>query len=85
MKVIKLTESQYNRLIIESDVAPTLDDGDVNEYNSGEKVSATATVHDIDGNPKYGKPATTDRISKQLTPQNWFTNGRNHGNNSLNY
>lgn len=85
MKVVRLTESQFNRLIESDGAAPSYDNGDVKEFGDSSKISVTNTVHDTDGNPQYGKPFDTDKVAKQLTPQNWFADGRTKGNFSLNY
>lgn len=84
MKVIKLTESQFRRLF-ESDSAPSFDGGDVKEYGGGEN-STTATVHDSDGNPKYGHMPDTDDFADTQTYQGFLNgNGSHINNNALNY
>lgn len=75
-KTIIITEAQYNRLltILEGDV-PDYDDGDIKEY-LGSEVSTTTTIHNNDGDPKYGKMPNTDEVSNQLTPQQWMASHR---------
>ena len=75
-KTIIITESQYDRLLcLLEDNIPDYDDGDIKEY-LGSEVSTTTTVHDNDGNPKYGKMPTTDKVSNELTPQQWMASHR---------
>lgn len=75
MRII-VTEDQFKRLM-ESEGAPDFNDGDILEF-PGSTVSPTATVHDSDGDPKYGKPFRTgaDRVAKKLSNQNNYVNGR---------
>ena len=77
-KTIILTEDQWVRLttILEGDSgAPDYDDGDIKEY-PGSEVSTASVVHDTDGNPKYPKMPTTDKVADELTPQNWMASHR---------
>ena len=77
MKNIIITEAQFNRLFETS--APSFDNGDVVEF-PGSQISTTATVHDSDGEAKYGKMPTTDKVSKSMTPQNYWLNLSNNAN-----
>lgn len=70
MRTIKLTESQF-KLMMESAAAPDFSDGDVQECPKGQ-VGTTTTVHDDEGNPKYGKPHDTDQLDDFLAIQNWW-------------
>ena len=73
-KTVILTESQWDMLLnlLESDSgAPDYDDGDIKEF-PGSEVSTTAVVHDTDGDPKYGKAPTTDKVAGELTNQRWM-------------
>lgn len=74
MKTIRINESQFNRLleVNDSDV-PSFDGGDIKEF-PGSEISATTNITDVEGNPKYGKPKTTDKIQNSLTTQNYFGN-----------
>ena len=76
MKSIIISETQYNRLInlVEENI-PDLDDGDIKEF-PGSEVSTTSTIHDQNGNPKYGKMPTTDKIGNEVTPQGWMSSHR---------
>ena len=77
MKNIIITEAQFNRLFEAS--VPAFDNGDVAEYQ-GSQVSTTATVHGSDGDAKYGKPTTTDKVAKSMTSQNYWLNLSNNAN-----
>lgn len=84
MRVIKLTESQFRRLF-ESDSAPSFDGGDVKEYG-GNEVGTTTTVHDSDGNAKYGHMPDTDEFADDQTYQGYLNGyGTRINNSSLNY
>ena len=85
MKVIKLTESQFRRLLESDNSVPSFDGGDVTEYNSGEKVTNSASVHDTDGNVEFGKQPDTDDVANQLSAQQWYANGTTNNNHALNY
>jgi hypothetical protein len=77
MKIIKLNESQFNKLFEdESSKAPSFDGGDLKEY-PGSEVKTTANVTNMDGDATYGKQPTTDKIAKQLAIQNYWANVRN--------
>lgn len=83
MKTIKLKEEQikiFNRLI-ESESAPDFEDGDIKEYGDSSENGISATIHDDEGNPKYGSmpDSMADKISSRMTPQSYWaqaTNGR---------
>ena len=73
---IKITEEQLKR-IIESELAPSLNGGDLHEY-PGSEVSPTANVTKPNGEEEYGKPFSTgtDRVAKKMSVQNNYINGR---------
>lgn len=80
MKTIRLTENQFHllkKLLENNSGAPDFEDGDIKEYGNPSEVGTTATVHDDEGNPKYGKMPTTDKISKRIIPQNYWANNTN--------
>ena len=66
-KLIYITESQLNEIIGNGSYLNNQDS--TNEYRfGGAEISADGTVGDyIDGNAGFGKPVTTDRISKRLS------------------
>ena len=78
MKVIKLNENQFYKLMesnIESNLAG-FSNSDLKEF-PGSEVSTTAHTTELDGDEKYGNPTTTDKISKEIAPQNfWFNSSR---------
>ena len=57
--------------------APDFEDGDIKEYGDSSEISTTATVQDDEGNPKYGKMPTADKISSRMTPQSYWANNTN--------
>lgn len=76
MKRIIISENQFNRLMeANSEDAPTFDNTDIKEY-PGSEVSTTAHVTDPDGDIKYGKQPTTDKVQRSISPQSWW-NSRN--------
>jgi len=80
MKTIKLTEEQLHLVtaLIESNGgAPDFEDGDIKEYGDSTENGISATVHDDEGNPKYGKMPTADKISSRMTPQSYWANNTN--------
>lgn len=80
MKTIKLTEGQmklFSRLIEGNVGAPDFEDGDIKEFGDSSEVGTTATVQDDEGNPKYGKMPTADKISSRLAPQSYWANNTN--------
>ena len=79
MKQIIIIEHQLS-MLKENDASPDIEDGDIQEY-CGHEISTTATVHDNEGSPKYGKMHDTDQLGNFLTNQNWWLSGsrRNRG------
>jgi len=80
MKTIKLTENQLHLFtkIIESQTgAPDFEDGDIKEFGDSTENGTSATIQDDEGNPKYGKNPTADKISSRLTAQNYWANSMN--------
>lgn len=74
MKTIRINEAQFQRLLeINGTEAPSFEGGDIKEF-PGSEVSATTNISDVEGNPKYGKPKTTDKVQNDLTAQNYFIN-----------
>lgn len=73
---IKITEEQF-RYLIESELAPNFNGGDLHEY-PGSEVSPTANISTPDGEKEYGRPMNTgiDRVSKKMSVQNNYINGR---------
>lgn len=78
MKTIILTEEQLN-MLIETESAPDFEGGDVKEFGNSSEVSTTATVHDVDGNPKYGEMPIGDELGDFLAVHNWWANSHNGG------
>jgi len=77
MKRIKINESQY-RMLIES--GALLDGSETKkEFNDTNEIGVTNDTHDVSGDLKRGKPASSDRIGKSLTPQSWPYGARRGG------
>ena len=80
MKTIKLTEGQLNMvamLIEGGSGAPDFENGDIKEFGDSSENGTSATIHDDEGNPKYGKMPTADKISSRMTPQSYWANNTN--------
>lgn len=74
MKTIRINEAQFKRLLeINGSEAPSFEGGDIKEF-PGSEVSATENISDSEGNVKYGKPKTTDKVQNSLTTQNYWGN-----------
>lgn len=77
MKTIILKETQLHKLIESNNTnqAPDFNDGDVHEYPSSE-IQTSPTIHDTNGDVKFGKPIDSDEVQDMLTLQNFWANGR---------
>lgn len=75
MKTIKLKEEQmhlFARLVESEAGAPDFEDGDIKEFGDTTENGPTATIHDDEGNPKYGMMPTLDKISSRMhTDKPW--------------
>lgn len=73
MKILKLTESQYNRLFENIDDLKGASQSDLTEYpGSTDSMSMiTAPITDINGEPTNGKPINTgsNKIARTMTIQ----------------
>ena len=76
MKLIKLTESQFNKLIKETYLDPS---SDMKEYKPSE-VSSTSNVVNQSGDLEYGEEPTLDKITSGMTNQNWYLGGVHNRN-----
>lgn len=76
MKVIKLTESQFKKIIMFESTVPSFNGGDLKEY-PGSETSVTANVTNSDGEKEYGEPTDADKIQKKLAIQNYWANASN--------
>lgn len=73
-RTIKITESQFKKLIeANSPLAPNFDNGDVKEY-LGSEVTTTSNVTDSEGVPQYGKQPTADELQNTMAIQNFWAN-----------
>lgn len=76
MKIIKLNESQFQR-IFEGNTngnVPSFNGGDIKEY-PGSEVSTTSNITNSNGELEYGEQPTTDDFADQQTTQNYYANG----------
>ena len=71
MKIIKLNESQLQRLLEINTTLGSDSPSTVQEY-PGSMVSATANIKDTDGNTTYGKPKTMDKVQRDFTNQSFM-------------
>jgi len=71
MKVIKLNESQFQRLIEGNNEVPSFNNGDIKEY-PGSEISTTTTITNADGDTEYGEQPTSDEFANQQTTQNYY-------------
>lgn len=71
MKVIKLSESQFQHLIKENSLVPAFNGGDIKEYPKSE-ISTTTTITNNDGELEYGEQPTSDEFANQQTTQNYY-------------
>ena len=87
MKTIKLNEGQlqlFAKLIESQTGAPDFEDGDIKEFGDTTESSPTTTVQDDEGNPKYGKMPTADKISSRITTDNtWSSTGIGWGGGAV--
>lgn len=76
---VRITESQFNRLFeVESPGDSKFLDGTDTTKKFSSEVSGQAVIHDEDGEEKESKPVPTDKVSRQLSKQQWgVINGRN--------
>ena len=78
MNTINLNESQFNR-IFESELL----DGEDTTARFASEVSNQAIVTNQDGDEEMSKPITTDKFSKQQTPQQWGSVGGRKSSNTI--
>lgn len=77
MKIIKLNESQFHR-VLESIEDGTYGEEGTPEYENHDEVTTQPVITDKNGNVKKSRPTNTDDISRQLTYQQ---HGNIHGGN----
>jgi hypothetical protein len=74
MKIIKLTESQFQRVFEGKNIAPSFTDGDLKEY-PGSEISTSSYITSTNGEKEYGVEPTTDDFANQQSTQNYYANG----------
>lgn len=76
---VRITESQFNRLFeVESPGDSKFLDGSDTTKKFSSEVSGQAVMTDPEGKEKMSEPVQTDKVSKQLSKQQWgVINGRN--------
>jgi hypothetical protein len=75
MKIIKLQESQFQRVFEgkNGNQVPSFNGGDMKEYN-GSETKTTTNITNSNGDIEYGKQPTTDEFANQLTTQSYYAN-----------
>lgn len=76
MKIIKLTESQFQRVFEGKNggIVPSFNGGDMKEY-PGSEITTSTPVTNSNGEIEYGKQPTTDDFANQQCTQNYYANG----------
>lgn len=76
MKIIKLNESQFQRIFEGQGGSnvPSFNGGDLKEY-PGSEIMTTTHVTNSNGEIEYGEQPTTDDFADEMTPQNYFLSG----------
>ena len=82
MKIINLNESQFGR-IFEGVTDGNFGTSTVPEFQDQSKVTNQAKITKQDGTPIDSKPFDTDKLSKQLTPQQWGSVGGRKSSNTI--
>lgn len=82
MKIIKLNESQYNRLFEDGSDSIFLDGNDTTKGFSSE-VSNQSVITNQDGEKKMSRPVDTDKFADQQTPQQWGSVGGRKSSNTI--
>ena len=81
MKIINLNESQFTRLFDEG-----IDNYGISntpEYQNQDEVTLTAKKINQDVDIEDSKPMTTDKVSRQQTPQQWGSVGGRKSSNTI--
>lgn len=82
MKIINLTEAQFNR-VFESNGDSIFLDGNDTTARFGSEVSNQAVITNQDGDEKMSKPINTDKFARQQTPQQWGSVGGRKSSNTI--
>lgn len=82
MKVIKLNEEQFIRLF-EGNGDSIFLDGTDTTARLGSEVSNQAVITNQDGDEKMSNPVSTDKYSRQQTPQQWGSVGGRKSSNTI--
>ena len=78
MKIIKLNESQFQRIFEgQGGNVPAFNGGDLKEYPNSE-VSTTTNITNSNGELEYGEQHDTNRVAKQVTQQNYGVRGQGY-------
>ena len=80
MKIIKLQESQFERVFEGKNNSniPSFNGGDMKEY-PGNEITTTTTVTNSNGELEYGEQPTSDDFANKMTTQNYYANGLKSG------
>ena len=80
MKIIKLNESQYNRIF--EDVTDS-NFGTDKGKRFGAEVTNQALITTKDGGEEYSRPVNTDDFADKQTPQQWGSVGGRKSSNTI--
>ena len=82
MKIIKLNESQFNKLFEDNGDSQFLDGNDSTKKFSSE-VSTQAIIKGEDGDDEMSNPIDTDKFADQQTHQQWWSVGGRKSSNTI--
>ena len=76
MKIIKLQESQFQRIFEgnNKNQAPSFNGGDMKEYN-GSETKTTTNITNSNGDLEHGEQPTTDDFANTQCTQNYAAHG----------
>ena len=81
MKIINLNESQFTSLFDEG--IENYGRSNTPEYQNQDEVTLTAKKINQNGDIEDSKPITTDKFSRQQTPQQWGSVGGRKSSNTI--
>ena len=79
MKIIKINESQFNRIFEDIE---DWGKNSIPDYQTQDEMSLTSKIHDKDGDIKDSNPKTTQDKQDTMTQQGWW--GQRTNRNSTN-
>lgn len=82
MKLIKLNESQFNRLFEDNGDSPFLDGNDTTR-RFGAETTTQAVITEPDGEEKISRPMNTRDFADKQSPQQWGSVGGRKSSNTI--